>query len=114
MLIERPLEVPFGMPSPEALQLATAVIRQRYVLPETMQHPQVRSECIRLAYLIQAYGLASTNAAPRHQGISNIKMLASNERAASALPSNVPRAGVVCWTDERSRAGSREEVLLNS
>ena len=64
MLIERPLDVPFGMPSPEALQLATAVIRRRYVLPETMQHPRVRSECIRLAYLIQAYGLASTNSAP--------------------------------------------------
>jgi hypothetical protein len=48
MMIERPLDVPFGMPSPEALQLATAVIRQRYVLPETMQHPRVRSECFPL------------------------------------------------------------------
>jgi hypothetical protein len=109
MLSERPLEVPFGMPSPEALQLATSIIRQRYVLPETMQHPQVKSECARLAYLIQAYGLASTIGATRHQGISNIKMLASNERAVSALPSNVPRAGVIRRTDERSR----EEVLLN-
>ena len=114
MQIERPLDVPFGMPSPEALQLATAVIRQRYVLLETMQHPQVRSECIRLAYLIQAYGLASPNAPPRHQGISNIKMLASNERAASARPSNSPRAEVVCWTDERCRAGRQEGGLMNS
>ena len=103
------------MPSPEALQLATAEIRQRYVLPETMQHPRVRSECIRLAYLMQAYGLAATNAAaPQHQGISEINMLASNDRAASAQPSNVPRVGVVCRTDERSREGSREEVLLDS
>ena len=114
MLIERPPEVPFGMPSPEALQLATAVIRQRYVLPETMQHPQVRSECIHLAYLVQAYGLASTNTAPHHPGISNIKMLASNERAASAPPSNVPRAKGVCRTNVRSREESREEVLLDS
>ncbi len=47
-----------GMPSPEALQLATEVIRRRYILPETMRHPAVRSECLRLAYLIMAYGLA--------------------------------------------------------
>ena len=72
MLIECPLDVPFGMPSPEALQLATAVIRRLYVVPETMQHPRVRSECIRLAYLIQAYGLASTNSAPQ-QDINDIK-----------------------------------------
>ena len=45
MTIECPHDVPFGMPSPEALQLATEDIRRRYVLPETMQHPQVRSEC---------------------------------------------------------------------
>jgi hypothetical protein len=49
---------PMGLPSPEALQLAMGVIRQRYALPETMEHPQVRSECMRLAYLIMAYGLA--------------------------------------------------------
>jgi hypothetical protein len=60
MITERPHNAPFGMPSPEALQLATDAIRRRYVLPETMQHPQVRSECMRLAYMIQAYGLAGT------------------------------------------------------
>jgi hypothetical protein len=114
MVMERPLEIPFGMPSPEALQLATAVLRQRYMLPETMQHPQVISECIRLAYLIQAYGLASTIAAPRHRGISNIKMLASNGRAPSTRPSSAPRAVVVCWTDERNRAGRQQGGLLNS
>jgi hypothetical protein len=59
MPFERPHDVPLGMPSPEALRLATAVISRRYVLPETMQHPQVRSECMRLAYLIQAYGLVA-------------------------------------------------------
>jgi hypothetical protein len=59
MTIECPHDVPFGMPSPEALQLATEDICRRYVLPETMQHPQVRSECMRLAYIIQAYGLAA-------------------------------------------------------
>ena len=52
-------DVPLGMPSPEALQMASDAIRRLYVLPETMQHPEVRSECLRFAYLIQAYGLAS-------------------------------------------------------
>jgi hypothetical protein len=41
----------------EALRLATSVISRRYVLPETMQHPQARLDCMWLAYLIQAYGL---------------------------------------------------------
>ena len=56
MTIECPHDVPFGMPSPEALQLATEDIRRRYVLPETMQRPQVRSECMRPAYMIQGTG----------------------------------------------------------
>ena len=57
--IERPrvTNEPMGLPSSAALQLATDVIRRRYVLPETMEHPQVRSECMRLAYLLMAYGL---------------------------------------------------------
>ena len=29
--------------------MATDAIRRGYVLPETMQHPEVRSECLRLA-----------------------------------------------------------------
>lgn len=51
--IERPCitDEPMGLPSPEALQVATDVIRRRYVLPETMGRPEVRSECMRLAYL---------------------------------------------------------------
>ena len=53
--------MPLGMPSTEALQMATDAMRRHYVLPETMEHPAVRSECLRLAYLIQAYGLASKN-----------------------------------------------------
>ena len=59
--IERPCitDEPMGLPSPEALQMATDVIRRRYVLPETMERPEVRSECMRLAYLIMAYGLGS-------------------------------------------------------
>ena len=40
--------------------MATDAMRRHYVLPETMEHPAFRSECLRLAYLIQAYGLAST------------------------------------------------------
>jgi homoserine kinase len=59
--IERPC-----LPSPEALQVATDVIRRRYVLPETMERPEVRSECMRLAYLIMAYGLGSEYDRNRH------------------------------------------------
>ena len=60
--------MPLGMPSPEALQMATDAMRRHYVLPETMEHPAVRSECLRLAYLIQAYGLASTKPKSQHEG----------------------------------------------
>ena len=55
-----------GLPSPEPLQMATDVIRRRYVLPETMERPEVRSECMRLAYLIMAYGLGSEYDRNRH------------------------------------------------
>jgi len=60
MPIERPRDPTLGMPSPKALRMATDAMRRYFVLPETMEHPAVRSECLRLAYLIQAYGLAST------------------------------------------------------
>jgi hypothetical protein len=49
-------------PSPEALRLATAVIRRGYILPETMEHPVVKSESVNLAFLIMAWGLAPTGA----------------------------------------------------
>ena len=55
MPTERPRDVPLGMPSLEALQMATDSVRRRYVLPETMQHPEVQAECLRLAFLVQAY-----------------------------------------------------------
>ena len=66
MPIERPHDAPLGMPSPEALQMATDATRCCYVLPETMQHPEVMSQCLQLAYLIQSYGLMTANAEPRH------------------------------------------------
>ncbi len=66
MPIERPHDVPPGMPSREALQMATDATRRCYVLPETMQHPEVGSQCLRLAYLIQSYGLTTANAEPRY------------------------------------------------
>jgi hypothetical protein len=69
MPIERPPDVPLGMPSLGALQMAIDAMGRHYVLPETMEHPAVRSECMRFAYLIQAYGLASTRPAPRHARI---------------------------------------------
>ena len=45
------------MPSKEAQRLAYDAIARLYVLPETMNQPAVKSECLRLAYTIQAYGL---------------------------------------------------------
>ena len=66
MPLERPHDAPLGMPSPEALRMATDAIRRHYLLPETMQHPEVRSECMRLAYLIQCYGLTTAKSEPRH------------------------------------------------
>jgi len=53
MHLERPHDVPLGLPFLEALQVATDAIRRRYVLRETMQHPEVRAECMELAHLIQ-------------------------------------------------------------
>ena len=55
---------PYGLPSPEAIQLANNFLLRRYALPETLQHPEVRSECLRLAYMIQAYGLAVPHPPP--------------------------------------------------
>ena len=52
-------------PSPEALHLATAVVRRGYILPETMEHPVVKFETINLAFLIMALGLAPTDPACR-------------------------------------------------
>ena len=52
-------------PAPEALHLATAVIRRGYLLPETMEHPIIKFECINLAYLFMAWGLPPTAAACR-------------------------------------------------
>ena len=68
------------MPSPEALQLATDAIHRRYLLPETMQHPVVKSECISLAYFIQAYGLCLQGSAPHDQDINNLGIQRSSER----------------------------------
>ena len=52
-------------PSAEAWHLATAAIGHGYVLPETMEHPIVQFECIDIALLIMAWGLAPTGAACR-------------------------------------------------
>lgn len=80
MPIERPRDVPLGMPPLEALWLATDVIRRRYLLAETMQHPAVKSECLQLAYLIHAYGRASTEWAPDRERTD--EMAVRNRRAA--------------------------------
>jgi hypothetical protein len=65
MQVERPREASLGTPSLGAVQVATDAIGRHYE-PETMRHPQVRSECMRLAYLIQAFGLATATSEPPH------------------------------------------------
>ncbi len=52
-------------PAPEALRLATAVIRRGYVLPETVEHPVIKFESISLALLLVAWGLTPTAVARR-------------------------------------------------
>jgi hypothetical protein len=52
---------PMGLPSPEALRVAIDVVTRRYALPETIEHLQIRAECMTLAYLIMAYDLAPTS-----------------------------------------------------
>lgn len=59
MPIERSDSVPLGMPLARALEIATDAVNRLYVLPETREHPVTRAECLQLAYLIQAYDLAS-------------------------------------------------------
>ena len=59
MPIERSDSIPLGMPLAEALEMATEAVNRLYVLPETKEHPVIRAECLQLAYLIQAYDLAS-------------------------------------------------------
>jgi CheY-like chemotaxis protein len=49
-----------GQPSAEALQTATDAVGRYCILPETMEHPVIRSACTRLAYHLMAYGLVPT------------------------------------------------------
>ena len=80
MPLERPRDVSLGLSSLEALQVATDAIRRRYVLRETMQHPEVRAECMELVHLIQAFGLASTKPAPHHDEIKKLRDLVTGIR----------------------------------
>ena len=84
MPIEHPRDLPPGMPSPEAVQMAIDAMGRHYVLPETMDHPAVRSECMRLAYLIQAYGLASTRRDSHNNGRRKPRDAASLQWAPTA------------------------------
>ena len=86
MPIERRHDELFGMPSPEALDLASDVIRRRYILPETMQHPHVRSECLRLR--VRDPGVTGSRSSPR--GILD---------------------GLICRTMSRTRSVGRSEAV---
>ncbi len=55
---------PMGLPSVEAMQMAADALSRHYVLPETMQHPAIRSATKRLAYTLMAYGMAPTGPEP--------------------------------------------------
>jgi hypothetical protein len=63
---------PAGLPSPQALQIASDALARQYVLSETMLHPMINSLALELAYLLTAYGLVPgprklrTAAAPSH------------------------------------------------
>ena len=56
----RNLAMEKSLPSSNALQTATAVLRRGHHLRETMQHPVVVGQAIELAYLLSAYGVAPT------------------------------------------------------
>lgn len=84
--IERPHEVSQGTPSFGAVQVATDAIGRHYE-PETMQHPQVRAECMRLAYLIQAFGLATAKSEPSHVKSDQPLHAVSTRRRSPALRS---------------------------
>ena len=55
--------LPMGLPSPQALQMATDAIGRHFVLPETRQHPVIKSAAMELAYLLMAYGLVPSEPA---------------------------------------------------
>jgi len=57
---------PMGLPSPEALQMATDAICRHFLLPETRQHPQVQSAIMRFAYQLMAYGLVPAKSHARN------------------------------------------------
>ena len=76
-----------GMPSREALRVATNAMRGRYMLPDTLQHHEVKSECLGLAYLIQAYGLTSTGPTSRRDRSEKLP----NGAPHHGLPSSVRR-----------------------
>ena len=54
----------FGLPSPQALKMATEAILRGYVFPETVLHPVVTSSIMGLAYQLMAYGLVPAEPTP--------------------------------------------------
>jgi hypothetical protein len=53
-------------PAPEALRLATAVIGRGNILPETVEHPIIKFECIKTCVLVCRSG--SSSPLPPHAG----------------------------------------------
>ncbi len=62
------LSAPTVLPSPEALKMAMDFVRRRYILPETVDHSAVQAECLWLANLIVAFGLAPDGSRPPRSG----------------------------------------------
>jgi CheY-like chemotaxis protein len=48
---------PTGLPSPQALQMATDVISRHYISPDIRQAPAIIAASLELSYLLMAYGL---------------------------------------------------------
>ena len=81
-----------GMPSREALRVATNAMRSRYVLPETFQHHEVKSECLSLAFLVQAYGLTSIAPASRRDRSEKLANSAPDHRFPSPVHRVLPQS----------------------
>ncbi len=79
------------------MRIATDAARRRY-LPETMEHPEVRAECLRLAYLIQAYGLASTQFGPNYEVTKVTRFSATGQREPPAVTHGSGHRGRVTQT----------------
>ena len=77
-----------GLPSPEAMQMATDALCRRYISPETRRDPQVQSACINLAYDLMAYGLVATKAGHKARQPDATEILRGAETCDGSQPTD--------------------------